>query len=85
MDSALPSVSCRDKLFDPAELSQQGHAFTLSVAYQSNIAVVVSRAFKGISEDALPETFAAAAQQAGLEAGYLFNAGSRAQQGMTFI
>lgn len=79
------TTAIRDKLFDPAELSQQGHAFTLSVAYQSNIAVVVSRAFKVISENALPETFAAAAQQAGLEAGYLFNAGSRAQQGMTFI
>ena len=85
MDFTLWSVSCRDKLFDPAELNQQGHAFTLSVAYQSNIAVVVSRAFKVISEAALPETCAAAAQEAGLEAGYLFNAGPRAQQGMTFI
>ena len=76
-------MACRDKLFHGSD--QQGHAFTLSVAHQSNITVVVSRAFKGVSGADLPEVFAAAAQEAGLQAGYLFNAGPRAQKGMTFI
>ena len=78
----------RNKLLDSSDSEQHrwaGSAFTLSVARQSNVIVVVTRAVKQNSLQGSIQGFAACAEQAATAAGYLFDANSRAQRGMTFI
>ena len=78
---------CRDKLLgnpEPKLPQQNGMAFTLSVAHQSNITVVVTRAINPSSEQR-STSFEDAAERTATAAGFLFDASSRAQRGMTRI
>ncbi len=78
---------CRDKLLAGPHHQQRvnGGAFTLSVARQTNIAVVITRAAKPDSTSSSVESFAKSAEQAGTAAGYLFEASTRAQRGLSRI
>ncbi len=78
---------CRDKLLAAPHQRQRvnGGAFTLSVARQSNIAVVITRAAKPDSTNSSAESFARCAEQAATAAGYLFEASTRAQRGLSRI
>ena len=62
-----------------------GTAFTLSVARQTNITVVVTRATMPDSQHRSAAGFAGSAEQAATAAGYLFDAASRVQRGMTLV
>ncbi|KAL0053521.1 hypothetical protein WJX82_006974 [Trebouxia sp. C0006] len=77
----------RDKLSAGPHHQQRvnGGAFTLSVARQTNIAVVITRAAKPDSTSSSVESFAKSAEQAGTAAGYLFEASTRAQRGLSRI
>ncbi len=85
---ACAANQCRDKLLGASQSEQHqanGSAFTLSVARQSNIIVVVTRAVQSENVEELTEAFGGSAEQAATAAGYLFDATSRAQRGMTLI
>ncbi len=85
---SLTDNQCRDKLLGASQSEQHqanGSAFTLSVARQSNIIVVVTRAVQSENVEELTEAFGGSAEQAATAAGYLFDATSRAQRGMTLI
>lgn len=81
------AATLRDKLLASPHDRQRVNdgAFTLSVARQSNIAVVITRAAKPDSTSSSAESFARCAEQAATAAGYLFDASTRARKGLSRI